>query len=104
VATPLLCIWAQRCHCKTLASAGSPSVLWKLMRYSISRSINDKNLHLVFEETCFDELPEHVRKQGPWQHLKSGEIEKLRPDYRQAISEHRYIIVEQSAAVFYAEK
>ena len=80
-----------------------PGVLWKAMRYSIRRSMKAKTIHLVFEETCFDDLPEHVRKKGPWQHLKSGEFENLRADYRRAINEHRYIIVEQSAAVFYAE-
>ena len=67
-----------------------PGVLWKAMRYSIRRSMKDKTIHLVFEETCFDDLPEHVRKKGPWQHLKSGEFENLRADYRQAINEHRY--------------
>jgi len=73
------------------------------MRYSISRSMKDNNRHLIFEETCFDELPDHVRHQAPWQHLKSGEFANLRPDYRRAICEYRFIIVEESAGVFSAE-
>ncbi len=73
------------------------------MRYSIRRSIKDKTIHLVFEEACFDDLPEHVRLQGPWQHMKSGEFENLRPDYLKAITAHRYVIVEQSSTVFSAE-
>ncbi len=73
------------------------------MRYSIRRSMNDNSVHLVFEEGGFEDLPEHVRNKGPWQHLKSGECGKLRVDYRRAIDEFRYIIVEQSASVFYAE-
>ena len=80
-----------------------PGVLRKAMRYAIRRSKKEQTLHLVFEEACFDDLPEHVRKKGPWQYLKSGEFENLRADYRQAISGHRYVIVEQSAAVFSAE-
>ena len=80
-----------------------PGVLWKAMRYSIRRSMKDKTIHLVFEETCFDDLPEHVRKKGPWQHLKSGEFENLRADYLKAITAHRYVIVEQTASVFSAE-
>jgi hypothetical protein len=73
------------------------------MRYSIRRSMKDKTIHLVFEEACFDDLPEHVRKKGPWQHLKSGEFENLSADYLKTITAQRYVIVEQSAAVFSAE-
>jgi hypothetical protein len=73
------------------------------MRYSIRRSMKDKSIHLVFEEAAFDDLPEHVRQKGPWQHLKSGEFENLRADYLKAITAHRYVIVEQSALVFSAE-
>lgn len=73
------------------------------MRYSIRRSMKDKTIHLVFEEACFDDLPEHVRQQGPWQHMKSGEFENLRPDYLKAITAHRYVIVQQSATLFSAE-
>ena len=79
------------------------SVLWEWMRYSIRRSMHDNTIHLVFEETCFDDLPEHVRNKGPWRHLKSGDFDKLRAEYRQAINEHRYVIVEQLASVFSAE-
>ncbi len=65
--------------------------------------MHDKSVHLVFEEGSFDDLPEHVRKKGPWQHLKSGEFGNLRADYLKAITAHRYVIVEQSASVFSAE-
>ena len=73
-------------------------------RYSISRSIHDKNHHLIFVETCFDRLPQSIRQQAPWQHLKSGEFENLRPEYQRALSKDGYIIVDQSARVFSAEK
>jgi hypothetical protein len=85
------------------ANVVESGVLWKVMRYSIRRSTKDRTIHLVFEEAGFDDLPEHVRLKGPWQHLKSGEFENLRPDYLKAINAHRYVIVEQSAAVFSAE-
>jgi hypothetical protein len=73
------------------------------MRYSISRSMNEKHRHLIFIETRFDALPENIRRQGPWQHLKSGEFEKLRPEYQTALTATGYIIVEQSVGVFSAE-
>ena len=60
------------------------------MRYSISRSVNEKNRHLVFVETCFDRLPDSIQRQGPWQHLKSGEFENLQPEYQKALSERGF--------------
>jgi hypothetical protein len=72
-------------------------------RYSISRSMNERNRHLIFEEGGFDELPESIRRQASWQHLKSGEFKNLRPDYLKAVTERGYIIVEQTAGVFSAE-
>jgi hypothetical protein len=73
------------------------------MRYSISRSMIEKSRHLIFVETCFDELPGNIRRQGPWQHLKTGEFVYLRPEYQRALTKVGYIIVEQSAGVFSAE-
>ena len=65
--------------------------------------MNEKNRHLIFIETHFDKLPENIRRQGPWQHLKSGKFENLRPEYQRALTATGYIIVEQSAGVFSAE-
>jgi hypothetical protein len=78
-------------------------VLQQAMRYSIRRSMKDQTLHLIFEEGSFDSLPEHVRNKGPWQHIKTGELNNVRADYMKAITAHRYILVEQSSAVFSAE-
>ncbi|MFA5956829.1 hypothetical protein [Hyphomicrobium sp.] len=72
-------------------------------RYSISRSVNERDRHLIFEEGGFDELPESIRRQTPWQYLKSGQFKNLRPDYLKALVDRGYIIVEQSAGVFSAE-
>ena len=65
--------------------------------------MKDKSVHLIFEEAGFDDLPEGVRLRGPWQHMKSGEFKNLRDDYLKEITAHRYVIVEQSSAVFSAE-
>jgi hypothetical protein len=65
--------------------------------------MKDKTIHLVFEEGGFDDLPEHVRLKGPWQHMKSGEFENLRADYLKEITAHRYVVVEQSSSLFSAE-
>jgi hypothetical protein len=55
-------------------------------------SMNEKYRHLIFNETRFDELPENIRRQGPWQHVKSGEFEKLRPEY-QPLTAAGYVIM-----------
>jgi hypothetical protein len=73
------------------------------MKYSVRRSIKNQSLHLIFEEGTFDSLPEQVRNQGPWRHIKSGELHNLREDYMKAIVAHLYIVVEQSSSVFSAE-
>ncbi len=65
--------------------------------------MKDKSVHLIFEEAGFDDLPEHVRLRGPWQHMKTGEFANLRDDYSKEITAHRYVIVEQSSAMFSAE-
>ena len=48
-------------------------------RYSISRSMNERKQHPIFEEGGFDELPESIRRQRPWQYLKSGEYQPFHP-------------------------
>jgi hypothetical protein len=73
------------------------------MSYAIHRSKKNNDLHLIFMETCFDDLPDHVRNQGPWQHLKRGEFENLRREYRDALEKSGYIIVDQSVGIFSAE-
>jgi hypothetical protein len=77
---------------------------WRAMRYSISRSVNESNRHVVFVETCFDRLPDSIQRQGPWQHLTTGEFENLRPEYQKALSERGFIVVEQSPHVFSVER
>ena len=74
-------------------AGGSMWVRARSMRYAIHRSMKEKDRHLIFEEGSFKNLPENIRRQGPWQYLKSGEFEDLR------VSEHRCIIVEQSAGI-----
>ena len=81
-----------------------PTCYWHQMRYSVSRSVNENNRHLVFVETGFDRLPDSIQRQGPWQHLTTGEFRNLRPEYQKALSERGYIIVEQSPHVFTFEK
>jgi hypothetical protein len=73
------------------------------MSYAIRRSIKNKNIHLIFMEAGFDELPSDVRNQGPWQHLKSGVFENLLLEYQQVIGKKGYVIVDRAVSIFSAE-
>ena len=73
------------------------------MSYAIRRSIKNKNLHLVFMQSGFDDLPSEIRDQGPWQHIKSGVFKNLTDDYQRMIGKNGYVIVEKAVSVFSAE-
>jgi hypothetical protein len=48
-------------------------------------------------------VPEEVRKQGPWQGMRRGEIERLKPEYRLALARDGYALVRCERAVFKPE-
>ena len=51
----------------------------------------------------FEELPDHVRHQGPWQAMHRGEIDKLKANYRRALARDGYALVTSDLAVFKPE-
>jgi hypothetical protein len=44
------------------------------MRYQTLRSVSDVHVFVVCRDGSFYELPEEVRKQGPWQGMDRGEV------------------------------
>ena len=48
-------------------------------------------------------VPPEVRKQGPWQGMHRGEIDKLKPEYRLALARDGYMLVRCDLAVFKPE-
>ena len=74
------------------------------MRYQILRSVSDNHVFVVCRAGNFYELvPEEVRHQGPWQGMRRGEIEKLKPEYRLALARDGYALVTCALAVFKPE-
>jgi hypothetical protein len=56
---------------------------------------------VVCRDGTFHELvPEDVRKQGPWQGMQRGAVEKLKPEYRRAFARDGYALVTCESAVF----
>ena len=50
--------------------------------YQTLRSVSDHHVFVVYCDGSFYELvPEEVRKQGPWQGMRRGEIELLKAEY-----------------------
>jgi hypothetical protein len=74
------------------------------VRYQALRSVSDNHVFLVCRDGTFYELvPADVRKQGPWQGMHRGEIEKLKPEYRLALARDGYALVKCESAVFKPE-
>jgi hypothetical protein len=53
--------------------------------------------------TFYEIVPDDVRKQGPWQGQRRGEVECLKPEYRLALARDGYTLVRCEAAVFKPE-
>jgi hypothetical protein len=55
--------------------------------YQTLRSVSDHHVFVVCHDGRFyDTVPEEVRKQGPWQGMHRGEIDKLNAEYRLALA------------------
>jgi hypothetical protein len=73
-------------------------------RYQTLRSVSDHHVFvLCYDGSFYDAVPADVRKQGPWQGQRRGEIEKLKPEYRLALDRDGYMLVKCEAAVFKPE-
>lgn len=66
-------------------------------RYQPLRPVSDNHLFVICYDGRFDELPDHVREQGPWQGMHRGEIEKLKASYRRALARDGYALVKKEA-------
>jgi hypothetical protein len=71
--------------------------------YQTLRSVSDNHVIVICRDGEFYELPDHIRHQGPWQGMRRGEIEKLKPEYWLDLTEHGYVLVRTSMAAFQPE-
>lgn len=58
---------------------------------------------LIFHEGGFSALPDHIRQQGPWTGTFTGEVERLRPEYRLGLAHDGYVLIEGQALRWKAE-
>jgi hypothetical protein len=73
------------------------------VQYQTLRSVSANHVFVICYDGRFDELPDHVRHQGPWQGMHRGEIEKLKANYRRALARDGYALVKCELAVFKPE-
>ncbi len=74
------------------------------MRYQTFRSVSDVHVFvLCYDGAFYDAVPPDVRKQGPWQGNRGGDVEALKPEYRLALARDGYMLVRCEAAVFNPE-
>ena len=74
------------------------------MQYQTFRSVSDNHVFVVCRDGTFYEIvPEDVLKQGPWQGMQRGEIDKLKPEHRLALARDGYVLVRCELAVFKPE-
>jgi hypothetical protein len=47
--------------------------------------------------------PDDIRKLGPWQSLKRGELDRLKTHYRLQLAEQGFVVIHQSMGTFSPE-
>jgi hypothetical protein len=72
-------------------------------QYQTLRSLSDNHVYLICLDGEFEELPDYIRHQGPWQGMHRGEIDKLKPEYCLALARDGYALVKCELAVFKPE-
>ena len=74
------------------------------MRYQCMRSVSDPHVHVICRDGEFEQLPNYVRHQGPWQVLSRGEVVNLRESYRLRLARYSFVLEHSDVAVFKPEE
>jgi hypothetical protein len=72
-------------------------------RYKILRSDSDTDLYLLCPDGKFEQLPDAVRRQGPWQALRQGDVTDLKETYRVRLGRYGFVLEHTKLAVFSLE-
>jgi len=73
-------------------------------QYKNLRSVSDHHLFVVCRDGEFEQLPEYIRKQGPWQAMRRGEITNLRRTFRLRLARYGFVLEHSKLAVFNPEE
>ena len=61
--------------------------------FEYTRSVGERQLHLLYHPGQFESLPYEIRLLGPWFGRGFGPVAGLRPVYRVELAHHGYVIV-----------
>jgi hypothetical protein len=61
--------------------------------YKAWRSTRNHAAHMICCDGEFDNLPEELRRMGPWIGFTDGDIDRLKPEYRSALARHGFVLV-----------
>ncbi len=67
-------------------------------RYECIRSaVNRRTFVIHYEgEDGFYAMPQDMRRRGPWTDKQTGEVMRLKPDYRLALAKQNYVLIENA--------
>lgn len=72
-------------------------------QYQVLRSVADNHVIVICRDGEFHSLPDDVRHRGPWQGLRRGAIEGLRPEYWLDIQEQGFVLLRTELPAFQPE-
>ena len=72
--------------------------------YQCLRSVSDNHVHVICHDGEFDQLPDYIRHQGPWQLLRRGEIANLKRSYRLRLARFGFVLEHSELALFAPEQ
>jgi hypothetical protein len=73
-------------------------------QYQTLRSVSDSHVFVICREGRFyEDLPDDVRRRGPWQGMRRGEVAHLRPELWLDLEEQGYVFVRSELVTFRPE-
>ena len=74
------------------------------MQYLCLRSVKDTHVHVICRDGEFEQLPDYIRHQGPWQILQRGEIINLKRSFRLRLARYGFVLEHSELAPFEPER
>jgi hypothetical protein len=73
------------------------------MHYQVLRSVSDNHIHVICRDGEFEQLPDYIRHQGPWQVVQRGETTNLKRSYRLRLARYGFVLELCASALFKPE-
>ena len=73
-------------------------------QYQTLRSVSDNHVFVICRDGRFyEDLPDDVRRRGPWQGMCRGDVAHLRPEFWLDLEEQGYVLVRTELAILRPE-